>query len=188
MAKTYAQLTQEIEALKVQAESVRQQEKAGVASRIREAIATYGLTVEELGFGRGSVAPKAVAPVPESKAAASTAAPTPSAVRYRDDAGNTWGGRGPKPNWLKAGMASGRSLESFSVNQKKERTAGAPATDRAAATPPPEQAPKKTKKKKFKSVIKYRDEAGHQWSGRGPQPGWVTAAIESGKTLAQLAA
>lgn len=47
---------------------------------------------------------------PASKATART---TPR-IRYRDGA-NAWGGRGPKPRWLVAGIAAGRTLESFGV-------------------------------------------------------------------------
>jgi DNA-binding protein H-NS len=189
MAKTYAQLTQEIDALKAHAESVRQREKAGVAARIRDAITVYGLTADELGFGKAAGPGKAPTKSSDSKTAASTAATSTNAkVKYRDDAGNAWGGRGPKPKWLQAGLASGRSLESFAANQGKERSAGAAPTGRGAAMPQPGPATKKAKQKKYKSVVKYRDGAGHQWSGRGPKPGWVTAALDGGKTLEQLAA
>lgn len=34
-----------------------------------------------------------------------------------------------------------------------------------------------------KAEIKYRDENGNGWSGRGLKPRWLTAAIESGKKL-----
>jgi DNA-binding protein H-NS len=162
MAKTYAQLTQEIEALKAQAEAVRQKEKAGVAARIREAIAIYGMTAEELGLaGRSSA----------SSVASPTAAMPTATARFRDDEGHSWSGRGPKPGWLKAGLAAGRSLESFATGTTKPKT----------------ESGQKKGKKKFKSVAKYRDDAGHEWSGRGPKPGWVKAALDAGKTLAQLA-
>jgi H-NS histone family len=45
-------LTKEIEVLQAQARAVREEEKAGVIARIREAIAVYELTPEELGLGR----------------------------------------------------------------------------------------------------------------------------------------
>lgn len=173
MAKTYAQLTQEIETLKTRADAILQKEKAGVVSRIRKAIVVYGLTAQELGFDEKASPAKARASASVAKAAAPTSGAAKStAPKYRDEAGNIWGGRGPRPAWLRAGLASGRSLESFAASQGKEPTA--PATKKAA--------------KKFKSVVKYRDESGNQWSGRGPKPRWLTAAIEGGKTLAQLAA
>ena len=42
---------------------------------------------------------------------------------------------------------------------------------------------RKTRKKAAKKpggVIRYRDEAGHAWTGHGKRPGWFLAAIESG--------
>jgi DNA-binding protein H-NS len=35
----------------------------------------------------------------------------PSKVLYRDDAGHSWSGRGPRPGWLKDAVASGKTLE-----------------------------------------------------------------------------
>lgn len=184
MAKTYAQLTQEIEALKTRAEAALQQEKAGVAARIRKAIAIYGMTAVELGFAGSTkgVAGQSVS----NKTSASAAGKSIRAVKYRDDAGNAWGGRGPKPKWLKLGLAAGRSLESYAATGAQRP--GAPTAADGAATPRPKAGRKQSKKKpKFKSGVKYRDEAGNQWSGRGPKPRWVTAAISNGKTLEQLA-
>ena len=36
-------------------------------------------------------------------------------VRYRDQAGNAWSGRGPKPRWLKEALAAGHSPESLAA-------------------------------------------------------------------------
>ena len=36
-------------------------------------------------------------------------------VRFRDDEGNTWIGRGPRPQWLKDALASGKNLGDFAV-------------------------------------------------------------------------
>lgn len=33
------------------------------------------------------------------------------------------------------------------------------------------------------TVIKYQDGEGNKWSGRGRQPGWLTAALAAGKQL-----
>ncbi|OOG58036.1 H-NS histone family protein [Polaromonas sp. C04] len=48
---------------------------------------------------------------------------------------------------------------------------------------------RKTRKKAVKKpggVIRYRDEAGHAWTGHGKRPGWFLAALESGKTAQDL--
>ena len=40
---------------------------------------------------------------------------TPVATKYKDEAGNTWTGRGSQPNWLKKAVAAGNTLEQFMV-------------------------------------------------------------------------
>ena len=69
----------------------------------RDAIAA-GLTKEELlvASARKNGATKTAAP----KARAKT-----QRAGFRDDQGNTWGGRGPRPAWLKAALAAGKSLD-----------------------------------------------------------------------------
>ena len=193
MAKTYTELSREIEALKVQAEAARQKEKAGVVERICHAIAIYGLTADELGLGRKATtttAFNASGSKSTRKNLADDKAPSAepaSSVKYRDESGNTWGGRGPKPNWLRAGLAKGRSLESFATDGPV--AAEAPKSEESSASPRAKPRAKKgpQAKKVFKSVVKYRDDDGHTWSGRGPKPTWFTSAIESGKTPEQLA-
>ncbi len=51
MAKTLQQIEAQIARLQAQAEAVRQKEMAGVIARIKDAIAHYGLTAEDLGLG-----------------------------------------------------------------------------------------------------------------------------------------
>lgn len=159
MTKTYQQLVKQIETLKHQADQVRRKEVQGVVSRIKEAIAAYELTPEDL-FGKGSKARSGAQPKP-AKAGAARAA-------YQDESGNTWSGRGPRPQWLKAALASGKSLEDFAVGKRRTARAAKPA-------------------KKFKVAAKYRDEAGNTWSGRGSRPRWLQAALDSGRTLEELA-
>jgi len=47
---------------------------------------------------------------PKKVAAKKTATGRPV---YRDDAGNSWTGMGPKPRWLKQAIEAGKSLEDF---------------------------------------------------------------------------
>jgi DNA-binding protein H-NS len=71
--KTYSQMLDEIELLKKQAEEVRRKEIEVVIARIRDAIAFYGLTEEDLGFRKKaektatSPAPPAPAPAKKKK-------------------------------------------------------------------------------------------------------------------------
>ena len=186
MAKTFAQLTQEIEALKTKAEAVRKHEMAGVVARIKEAVTAYGLTAADLGFGanasgrRISSTKQAASKAPIKKAAAQK---TKSAIKYRDDAGHSWTGIGPRPGWLKAAQAAGQPLEALTVG-----AAGTEAEPVASPRASVKAAKPTSKSKKPVSVVKYRDGAGHAWSGRGPKPGWVKDAIAGGKTLQELLA
>lgn len=47
---------------------------------------------------------------------------------------------------------------------------------------------KSTKKSASAGKTKYRDGAGHTWSGRGRRPQWYLDAVASGKTEADLLA
>jgi DNA-binding protein H-NS len=69
MAKSYAQVMDQIEALKQQAEKLRKGEIAGVIQRIRDAVKAYGLTADDLGLGGGA---KAAGAAPAAPAAVKT--------------------------------------------------------------------------------------------------------------------
>ena len=119
MTKTYAQIVKQIEVLKQDAEKVRKKEVDGVVGRIREAIAVYGLTAEDLGFGSRKA--KSSGSTAASKGMAATkrksrkAAKTEAVVKYRNESGGTWGGRGKRPQWLRDALAEGKTLADFAV-------------------------------------------------------------------------
>jgi len=161
---TYAQIQKKIALLQRQADSLRDKEVAGVIDRIKVAISHYGLTAQQLGFGAPGAAPEAARRARQSAA---------SGIRYSDGAGGDWSGRGPRPRWLREALAAGRSLEDF-------RVSAAPAQ---AARP----AMKAARAQRRPSTVLYRDDAGHSWTGRGPQPRWLKEALAQGKTLSELA-
>ena len=49
------------------------------------------------------------------KAGRKPAAKGAAAAKYRDEAGNTWGGRGPRPAWLRTALAAGKQMSDFAV-------------------------------------------------------------------------
>lgn len=113
MSRTYADVVQEMETLKAEAERLKASEIAEVIDRIKHAIEVYGLSAADLGFARpgrkpGTKAPKA------RKGRASAAKPAGRGAKYRDG-NNVWGGRGPRPKWLREALASGKSLKDFAV-------------------------------------------------------------------------
>jgi DNA-binding protein H-NS len=114
MTKTYAQIVKQIEVLKQDAEKVRRKEIEGVIGRIREAIEVYKLTAEDLGFG-GKKAKAAGQPAAPAKRGARKAVKAVAEVKFRNESGGTWGGRGKRPQWLRDALASGKSLQDFAV-------------------------------------------------------------------------
>lgn len=50
MAKSYEQIQKQIAALQKEAESIRSKQVQSAIREIKEAIATYGLSAEDLGF------------------------------------------------------------------------------------------------------------------------------------------
>jgi DNA-binding protein H-NS len=114
MTKTYAQIVKQIEVLKQDAEKIKRKEIEGVIGRIREAIEVYNLTAEDLGFG-GKKAKAAGKPASAVKRGARKAVKAAAVVKFRNESGGTWGGRGKRPQWLRDALAAGKSLQDFAV-------------------------------------------------------------------------
>ncbi len=116
MTKSYAQIVKQIKALEAEAEKARRTEIDGVITRIREAIQFYNLTAADLGLSAKAKpeGDKAAAPMKRKKRKA--AAPkAQAAAKYSDGQGNTWVGRGKRPQWLRDGLAAGKQLSDFLI-------------------------------------------------------------------------
>lgn len=115
MTKSYAQIVKQIKALEAEAEKARRTEIDGVITRIREAIQFYNLSAADLGLSVKAKAegPKADAPAKRKKRKA--AAKTPAVAKYGDGQGNTWVGRGKRPQWLRDALAAGKQLSDFEI-------------------------------------------------------------------------
>jgi DNA-binding protein H-NS len=99
---TYSEIQAQIAQLQLKAEQLRLQEKNQIIAEIKSKMKTHGLTVADLGLGAsGKTGVK-------NKAS--------KTIKYRDSQGNTWsGGRGRKPDWVKAILAAGQDIEKFAV-------------------------------------------------------------------------
>jgi DNA-binding protein H-NS len=94
---SYKQLTAELEKLHQEVAAAREKEIAQAIADIKQKVAEYDLTAEELGFA------------PERKPARKAA--STSVARYRNPkTGETWSGRGRSPSWL-----AGKNRERFLI-------------------------------------------------------------------------
>jgi DNA-binding protein H-NS len=122
MARTLSEIQSEINRLKKEADKIRSAEVKEVVSRIRKAITHYGLTTQDL-FGKVAAAAGAAGKgagrkrgaAKKAKAGSAATAKGPAVVRYRDENGNSWVGRGKRPQWLRDALAAGRKLEEFAA-------------------------------------------------------------------------
>lgn len=129
MAKSLTSILSQIERLQKEAASIQSE----VIARIRKDITKYGLTAEQLFGATGGV--KQGRAKPGTKTAKVAKPP-----KYADGAGNTWGGMGKRPEWIRQALAEGKALEDFLIAK-----ATAPAPSKAKA--PKAAAPKKAKAK-----------------------------------------
>ena len=99
---TLQELLSQKEALEREIELTKKRDRAEAIAKVRALMSEYGLTLADLG-GK-------TAPAPRGASGAKVAA------KYRDAAtGQSWSGRGLQPNWLKAALAAGRSLDDLKV-------------------------------------------------------------------------
>lgn len=88
MSLSYKELLQKREALEREIVEARQNEISSAVAKVRELVAEYGLTSQDVFPGRGA---KTSVTKSVSKVAA----------KYRDPAtGQTWTGRGKAPKWI----------------------------------------------------------------------------------------
>lgn len=93
---SFAEVQAQIQELTRQAEMLKRTERSAVISDIREKMALYEISLDDL---RGS--PRKGITLPP---------------KYRDpESGATWTGRGIRPRWLADGLKSGKPLEYFQV-------------------------------------------------------------------------
>lgn len=120
MATTYLELAAQIEKLQSQAATLKSKERPQVIAQIKAAITAYDLTAHDLGLtgttkGKAGKAAKRAAPASGVKRRVGKKAKAAPTVKFRDDNGNTWSGRGPRPAWLRTALENGAKLESFAA-------------------------------------------------------------------------
>ena len=114
MAKTYSQMQKQIANLQREADALKKKEIGGVVARMKDAIAHYELTPEDL-FGNQRAGRSARSNGAAKPAAKASLNGRKIPIKYRDENGNTWTSRGSRPRWLVAALESGRKIEDFLV-------------------------------------------------------------------------
>ncbi len=89
-------------ALEQQIAEVQREQRSDAVAKVKTMMAEYGLTLADIGSSGKGATPKKLT----NKVAA----------KFHNAAtGDTWSGRGLKPKWLTAALASGRALSEFAV-------------------------------------------------------------------------
>lgn len=100
---TYSELIAQAQALMAQAEQARKGELSEAIADIKAKMKQYGITTADLGGAVGGVK-KAV----KSKSTAP--------AKYRGPNGELWaGGPGRKPEWVRAVLAAGQSIDEYLI-------------------------------------------------------------------------
>ncbi len=96
------QLMEKQAALRQQIASLRSGEKSLAIEVIQQMMIEFDLSLSDIARPRSTTTPALVRRRPVS-------------VKYRDDQGHQWTGRGHTPNWLKEAIANGKTLEDFLI-------------------------------------------------------------------------
>ena len=112
-------------ALDKQIADIQHRERSGAVMQVKTLMAQYGLSLADISAsGAGSASPSSAKGVAKPSVVSkpvvmrrkSKSAGKKVAAKYRNAAtGDSWSGRGLKPKWLTAALATGRQLSDFAV-------------------------------------------------------------------------
>lgn len=100
---TLHELMAQKEAIEKQIEQTKKQERGDAVAKVHSLMSEYSLTLADLGA--------------RSTGKTRSSGPTGKvAAKYRNaSTGDSWSGRGLQPRWLKAALASGKTIDDFAV-------------------------------------------------------------------------
>lgn len=127
MATSISRLNAQIAKLQKQADDLRQ----SAVKRVQREIELHGLTAEDI-FGTGGTVGNGRKTTSAKKTKLKSAS-APRAAKFGDNAGNTWGGMGMRPQWLKAALDGGATLDSFLLSTQPTKS---PKHEAASAAKP----------------------------------------------------
>jgi DNA-binding protein H-NS len=98
---SYTELMAQAQSLMAQAEQARKSELSEVVAGIKSQMKQYGITAADLGSASNAKSSKSKSSAP---------------AKFRGPNGELWaGGPGRKPEWVRAVLTSGKSIEEFRI-------------------------------------------------------------------------
>ena len=117
----------QIAEMEKQAAELQKKNRPAVLAELREQMAAYGITAEELSRPAAkSSRPK----MPLAKSASPAKGKKPvvtSPAKYRGPEGQTWSGRGIAPKWLNTLLVGGKTREDFLIQPDAGASSSSPA-------------------------------------------------------------
>ena len=111
-------LRQQIAEMEKQAADLQKKNRPVVLAQLREQMAAYGITAEELSRPAAKATkPKATLAKPAASPAKGKKPVVHSPAKYRGPQGQEWSGRGTAPKWLNDLLADGKTREDFLIRQ-----------------------------------------------------------------------
>jgi DNA-binding protein H-NS len=108
----YKKIQAQIAQLQLRAAELKDAEKRDAIRTINELVAALDISATEIVFGDSMN----VGNLKRRTRVVHANAGRTLLPRYKDDAGNTWTGRGLKPKWLQQALQVGKKLESFKIS------------------------------------------------------------------------
>jgi DNA-binding protein H-NS len=121
-------LRQQITEMEKQALELQKKNRPAVLAELREQMAAYGITAEELSRPAPKTRPKA--PLVKTASPAKGKKPVVSSPpKYRGPEGQQWTGKGTAPRWLNDLVAGGKTREDFLIRNEDAAASGSVAAE-----------------------------------------------------------
>ena len=110
-------LRQQIADMEKQAADLQKKNRPAVLAELREQMAAYGITAEELSRPAAKAARPKAAQAKAASLSKGKKPAVPSPAKYCGPQGQEWTGRGTVPKWLNELLVDGKTREDFLIRQ-----------------------------------------------------------------------
>ncbi|MDB5744928.1 MAG: histone family protein nucleoid-structuring protein [Polaromonas sp.] len=108
-------LRQQIAEMEKQAAQLQRKNRPAVLAQLREQMAAYGITADELSRAPAKPARPKAAPTKAAGPAKGKRPAVRSPAKYRGTNGQEWSGKGITPKWLKDLLVDGKTMDDFLI-------------------------------------------------------------------------